>query len=124
MEVNITLVLQILQFGCAYFFLYRFVFAPASLLLDEKEQFKHALYLDLEQQQQAKDILLQDFYERNKSYKALLVQQIPRQTTQSAYQKSTFDSTLYTLDSSEILQQDMQSTEKFLIDHLSQVEKK
>lgn len=124
MEVNITLLLQMMQFGCAYYFLYRFVFIPAYQKLDEDDLSKRLLYKNLEQEQQVKDILLQDFQFKNKLFKEMLLQNIPEKATQSIYQKSTFNIPLHIVDQVEFLQQDTIVIEDFLIDHLSRVVKK
>ncbi|MBP6870062.1 hypothetical protein KBC04_04220 [Candidatus Babeliales bacterium] len=124
MELNITLVLQILQFFCAYYFLYRFVFAPASKILEENEQSKDLLYRDLEKEQSVKDALLKKFHEKNIMFKDLLLQAIPEKATQSIYYASKFSCASYSVESVEFVEKDKQKTEDFLIEHLSQVVKK
>lgn len=124
MDVNVTLFLQAMQFACAYYFLYNFLFAPACKILDENEQFKKKLYKNLEQEQQIKDALLQDYHIKNNAFKHILIQTIPEQATQSIYQKSMVGSTLYCVEKSQLSEQDIKKTEIYLIDHLSQVIKK
>ena len=124
MEINVTIVLQVLQFGCVYYFLYRFLFAPASKMLDENEAFKNKLYKDLEHEQQIKDSLQQDYHAKNSAFKKKLVQDIPEQATQLVHEKSMFGSTLYLVENNELSPQDREKTEAFLVDRLSQVIKK
>lgn len=124
MEINITLLLQMLQFGCAYYFLYRFLFIPAYEKLDEQEQSKRFLYKNLEQEQHIKDVLLQDLHLKNKIFKDALVQTIPEKATQPIYQKSNYPQIAPFVDKAEFLQQDKTVIEELLINHLSQVVKK
>lgn len=124
MEINITLILQAMQFACAYYFLYRFVFAPAYQILQDDEQFKNELYKNLEREQQVKDALLQDYRVKNSAFKSELIQVIPVQTTQSTHQESMFGSTLYCVEKIQLSKQDREITESFLVDRLSQVIKK
>jgi len=123
MEVNITLILQVLQFMCGYFFLRRFLFVPACKILDEEDLFKMTLYKNLERQQQIKDSLLQDYYVKNNKCKHLLQNAIPSQATELIYQKTTLSTTLYAVEKIQVSQQDREKAETFLIDHLSQVKK-
>ena len=124
MNINITIIFQVLQFFCAYYFLYRFLFIPAFQILHEQQQVKDELYKKLEHEQQIKDAFLQDYRVKNSAFKDELVYNIPVQDIDSVYQKSTFH---------EILQHDMndplsetqfQEIETFLVDHLSKVIKK
>lgn len=124
MEINVTLVLQAMLFACSYCFLYRFLFAPACKILDENEQFKHELYNNLEQEQQIKDALLQDYQVKNNAFKGMLIQAIPALSTSSIHQKSMIGSTLYCVEASTLSDEDRIKTESFLVDHLSQVIKK
>ncbi len=124
MEINVTLFLQVIQFACAYYFLYRFLFTPACKILDEEEQFKNQLYQNLEQQQQIKDALLQDYHVKNHAFKTKLIDTIPAQATALAHQKSTFGSTLYSAEIVELSQVEIEKTQDFLVDHLSKVIKK
>jgi len=64
MELNITLVLQAVQFACSYFFLYRFVFAPASKILDANDQAEKKLQADFEHDKQLKLDLLKQCHEK------------------------------------------------------------
>lgn len=124
MEVNITLVLMMIQFACVYCFLYKFLFAPAYKILDEDEQFKNKLYKNIEKEQQAKNLLLQDYRAKNNAFKDALIKVIPGQATESSYQKSTFNATLDAVEKVQLSQQDREKIESFLVDHLSQVIKK
>ena len=124
MEVNVTLILQVIQFAIAYLFLYRFLFAPACKILDEEESVENRLHKKIEKEQQVKDALLQDYHEKNSRFKSTLMQTIPTQATESAYQKSMFGSTLYSIEENKLSDQDRKQTESFLVDHLSQVIKK
>lgn len=124
MEINITLILQMMQFGCAYYFLYRFVFTPAYKLLDENEHFKNSLYENLKHEQQVKEALLKEFHIKNNNFKDILIQAAPEKSVQSVYQKSTFGGTSYEIETIDLSEQDRKKTEDFLINHLSQVVKK
>ena len=124
MEVNVTLVLQALQFACVYYFLYKYVFAPSCKILDENEQLKNKLYKNLEHEQHIKDALLHDYNVKNTAFKQELIQDIPESATQSSYQESMFGSTLYCIEENHLSQHDKEKTELFLVDRLSQVVKK
>lgn len=124
MEVNVTLVLQIILFMCAYYFLYNFLFVPAYKILDENEQFKNKLYHNLEQEQQVKDALLQAYYVKNSAFKGMLISAIPEQSTQPVHQKTTLSSISYCFEEMHFSEEDRKKTESFLVDHLSQVIKK
>lgn len=121
MEINITLILQMMQFGFAYYFLYKFVFTPAYKLLDEKEEFKNSLYKNLEKEQQNKEDLLKKFYTKNNDFKAILIEAVPKKAGESLYQKTTCSITEYTVNTVDFSEQDRKKTEDFLINHLSQV---
>lgn len=121
MEVNITLVLQVIQFLCVYYALYRLLFIPAYQILDEQEQVKKTLYKELEVAQQVKDALLQDFHIKTDVFKATLLQEIPEQASQSGYQKSTIHGVVGHSEPEQILQEDIEKTETFLVDHLSRI---
>jgi len=124
MEINITIVLQALQFVCVYYFLYKFLFTPASKILDEDEHLKNQLYKNLEHEQQIKDALVKDYHDKNSVLKHKLMQGVPDQATQFAHEKSTFGSTLYSIEKSKLSEQDREKSESFLVDRLSQVIKK
>jgi F0F1-type ATP synthase membrane subunit b/b' len=124
MEINVTIVLQTLQFVSVYYFLYKFLFAPASQILDEDEAFKNKLYKNLEHEQQIKDSLQEDYQAKNTVFKHKLMQDIPQQATQLVHEKSIFGSTLYIVENNELSPQDREKTEAFLVDRLSQVIKK
>ena len=124
MEVNVTLILQALQFACAYYFLYTYLFAPACKLLDADEQAKNELYKKLEREQQIKDALLHDYHVKNNAFKGVLLREIPMQATQTSYQESMFGPTLYHIELDQLSQLDREKTELFLVDRLSQVIKK
>ena len=124
MEINVTIVFQTLQFVCVYYFLYKFLFAPASQILDEDEAFKNKLYKNLEHEQQIKDSLQEDYHAKNSVFKHKLMQDIPQQATQLVHEKSNFGSTLYIVENNELSPQDREKTEAFLVDRLSQVIKK
>ena len=121
MEVNVTLVLQALQFACVYYCLYRFLFTPACPILDEQEQLKQDLYKNLEYEQQVKDALLQDYRVKNDAFKSTLLDDIPEQATQLGYQESTFHSVLPSQQENQLSQQDKQEIEEFLVENLSKV---
>ncbi|MDP3788720.1 MAG: hypothetical protein Q8Q60_05400 [Candidatus Chromulinivorax sp.] len=124
MEINITLILQAMLFACSYCFLYKFLFAPSCKILQDEEQVKHELYMQLEKEQQVKDALLQDYYVKNHAFKSILLQSIPELSTESVHQKSTFGSTSYCVEDSTLTEQDRKQTESFLVERLSQVIKK
>lgn len=124
MEVNVTLILQALQFACAYYFLYRYLFVPSCKILDEDEQLKNELYKKLEHEQQIKDALLHDYHVKNSAFKGVLLQEIPAESTQSSHQESMFGSTLYHVEAQQLSQLDRNETELFLVERLSQVIKK
>ena len=124
MEPNVTLILQAMQFACAYYFLYTFLFTPASKILDENEQLKNELYKNLEQEQHVKDVLLEDYRVKNSAFKSALMQTIPVEATQSSHQKSMFGSTSYCVEEVQFSEQDKKITESYLVDHLSRVVKK
>jgi F0F1-type ATP synthase membrane subunit b/b' len=124
MEINVTLLLQAMLFACSYCFLYRFLFVPACKILDENEELKNELYKKLEQEQQIKDALLQDYHVKNNAFKGMLIQAIPELSTRSTHQKTMFGSTLYCVENVTLSEQDREKTETFLVDHLSQVVKK
>ncbi len=124
MEVNVTLVLQTLQFLCVYSFLYRCLFIPACKLLDERERFEHYLQADLKEHKQEQQVLQQEYRAWSQQAKDELIQQIPEQATKSEYKKSDLGSTLYELQKVEFLEQDLQKTEEFLVDHFSRIVKK
>ena len=121
MEVNVTIILQVMQFAIAYLFLYRFLFAPACKILDEEELVENQLHKKVEKEQQVKDALLQSYHEKNSHFKSELMQTIPVQSTESVHQKSMFGSTLYSIEKNQLSDQDRKKTESFLVDHLSQV---
>jgi hypothetical protein len=124
MEINITLFFQVVQFACAYCFLYKFLFTPACKILDENEQIKKELYENLERNQHVKDILLEDYRVKCSAFKKVLIETVPAESTQSMYQKSMFGSTLYCIEEVHFSEQDKNKTESFLVDHLSRVIKK
>ena len=124
MEINITLILQAMQFGCVYYFLYTFLFAPAYKILDEDEQIKKDLYKNLEHEQQVKDALLRDYHVKSDAFKTALLQDIPEQATQSVHQESMFNSVLDNVEKNQLSQQDREQTQLFLVDSLSKVIKK
>src|SRR3989338_9298507 len=119
MEINVTLVFQVIQFSCAYYFLYKFLFTPACKILDENEQFKNELYKNLEQEQHVKDVLLEDYRVKNSAFKTMLIQTIPLEATQFTHQKSMFGSTSYCVEEVQFSEQDKKEIEAFLVDHLS-----
>jgi F0F1-type ATP synthase membrane subunit b/b' len=121
MEVNVTLLLQVIQFLCVYYALYKLLFIPAYQILDEQEQVKKTLYKELEVAQQIKDALLQDFHIKTDVFKATLLQEIPEQASQSGYQKSTIHRVVGHSQPEQILQEDIEKTETFLVDHLSRI---
>ncbi len=124
MEINVTIVLQALQFFCVYYFLYTYLFIPASKILDENEQIKNELYKNIEYEQQIKNALQQDYNVKNSLCKSMLIENIPEQAIQTVHQKSMFDSTLYCVEKNQLSKEDKDKTEAFLIDRLSQVIKK
>lgn len=124
MEINITLILQALQFACAYCFLYKFVFTPACIILDENDKFENELYQNLEKAQQVKDALLQDYHVKNNACKSVLLDAIPELTIDTVCKKSMVNSASYKVEQITLSQEEIKKTEAFLVDHLSQVIKK
>jgi hypothetical protein len=124
MEINVTIFLQAMQFVCVYYFLYKFLFVPASKILDEQEQFKHNLYKNLETQQQVKDVLLRDYHIKNDACKTSLLQTLPEQATESVHQPSMFNSVLDMHEKNQLSPQDRQNIQLFLVDSLSRIIKK
>ncbi len=121
MEVNVTVILQALQFACAYYFLYKFLFAPACRILDEQEVEKQILYKNLEQAQQIKDALLQDYHIKNDAFRSILLQSVPEQATQTYDQQSISHSIVSVDTHDELPQEDRQEIQQFLVDRLSKV---
>ena len=121
MDINITLFLQAAQFAIAYFFLSKYLFAPAYKILDEQELFERNLYKNLEQEQLAKKTLEVTYKQRQKTLKDSLIDTIPVSGIESSRQKLDIGSTLYDVDAIEKLVVDRKKTEDFLIDNLSQV---
>ena len=121
MEVNVTVILQAIQFACAYYFLYKFLFIPACKILDAQEVEKHDLYKALEQAQQIKDALLQDYHVKNDAFKSILLQNVPEQATQLVHQKSTCNFVVDTVEQDQLPQEDRQEIQLFLVDRLSKV---
>ncbi len=124
MEINVTIVLQALQFVCVYYFLYKFLFIPACKILDEDEQIKNKLYKNLEHEQKIKDALTQDHQEKSCVLRHKLMQNIPHQAVQLVHEKSIFGSTLYSVEKNQLSEKDREKLESFLVDRLSQVIKK
>lgn len=124
MEINVTIFLQAIQFFCVYYFLYRFLFVPASKILDEQEQFKQDLYKNLENQQHIKDALLREYHVKNDACKTQLLQTLPEQATESVHQPSMFHSVLEMHEKKQLSQQDRQEIQLYLVDNLSRIIKK
>jgi len=120
-SINITLLLQAVQFAIAYFFLYKFLFAPAYKILHEQELFEKELYKNLKQEHQIKDSMQQMYYQRQIALKESLMNMVPSDAVQSGFQKLDTSSTLYDVDKIKISQVQIDMTEKFLVDSLSQV---
>lgn len=123
MEVNITLILQAVHFGCAYYFLRTFLFTPSLAIIEKNEHVKKTLYKNLEQEQHTKDFVLQEYYVKNRAYKKLLLQAISDEATQPFYQKSTCALMSYAVENIEISVQEQKAIEAFLVHNLSQVVK-
>jgi len=121
MDINITIFLQAAQFAIAYFFLYKFLFAPAYEILDKQELFEKKLYKKLEQQQIVKKTLESDYNERQQELKKSLIDIIPTSAVESSRQKLDIGSTLYDVKKVEMLDDTRKKTEDFLVDNLSQV---
>lgn len=121
MEINVTIVVQAIQFGCVYYFLYKFLFVPACKILDEQEQVKQNLYQNLEQAQQIKDALLQDYHVKHDAFKSILLQNVPEQAVESVYQKSKDSRVLDCDEQFELSQQEKQNIKEFLVNNLSKV---
>lgn len=125
MEVNVTVVLQAIQFACVYYFLYTFLFAPASSILDAQEAEKQELYKNLEQAQQIKDALMQDYQVKNDAFKSILLQNIPDQVVAAEHQKPVSVFVVENFDQqNQLPHEDRQEIELFLVDRLSKVVKK
>ncbi len=124
MDINVTIFVQALQFGCVYYFLYKFLFIPACKILQEQEDFKHALYKNLEHDQQIKDTLLQDYKIKNNLFKDALLQQIPAQATEVADQSIKSDVMRYEVEHVGMSEEQIQQSEQFLVDYVSRIVKK
>lgn len=125
MDVNMTLVLQAMQFGCVYYCLYNFVFAPAYKIIDEKDEFARSLRKKLEQEMQTKDILLAEYNIKNAEFKSSLMQTIPQEDLQDAsVVKTSHSSTLYSIEPVCVSDEDKKKAESFLVNYLSKVVKK
>jgi hypothetical protein len=120
MEINITLVLQALQFLCVYYFLYKFLFVPACRILDEQEHVKQNLYKNLEMAQQVKDALLSDYYVKNDAFKTKLLQDIPEQRSELMHESSV-SRVVSDHVKKELLPQDRQDIQLFLVQRLSRI---
>ena len=124
MEINITLVLQIVQFMSVYYFLYTFLFVPACKILDEQAEYKNNLYKDLECQQQVKDALLQDALVKKDAFKAYLLQEISDNAVRSAPQVSTFGLVLKGIEKNQVSEVSKKEAQAFLVEQLSRIIKK
>lgn len=123
MDINIMLFLQIGQFGIAYFFLYRYLFAPAYKILNEQELFEKKLYKDLEQEQGIKISLQKTYRQRRFALKESLMHMVPEDAVQSHLQKVEGQSVLYHVEEIEISKKKIEETKLFLVENLSQVRK-
>ena len=123
MDINIMIFLQAMQFGIAYFFLYRFIFVPAYKILDEQKMVEEKLYYDLEREQSTKDSLQKMYRQRQLACKESLMNMIPIDAQQYQPQKKDTGSTLYHVDSIELSKKIIKETENFLVENLSQVRK-
>ena len=112
---------QIVQFGIAYFFLYKFLFAPAYKILHEQELFEKKLHKDLEQEQSLKKSLQNTYHQRQLVLKESLIDMVPVDAVRKSYQKIEAGSTLYHVDKIEISKSLIEKTEIFLVENLSQV---
>ena len=121
MDINITIFFQAAQFVIAYFFLYKFLFAPAYKVLHEQEIIEEDLYKKIEQEHLIKSSLQKTYHQRQLALKASLIDMIPSDAVQSGSQKLETDSTLYHVDKIQISQAEIEKTEHFVIDNLSQV---
>jgi hypothetical protein len=121
MDINIMLFLQVGQFGIAYFFLYRFLFAPAYKILCEQELFEKKLYNDLEQEQEIKISLQKTYRQRQLALKESLMNMVPVDAVRNQFQKIKGESTLYNVDEIEISKKVVKTTEDFLVENLSRV---
>ena len=124
MEINITLVLQVMQFMCVYYFLYTFLFVPACKILDEQAEYKNNLYKNLECQQQVKDELLQDAHVKKDAFKAVLLQEVSDNAVRSVRQVSTFGLVLNNVEKTQLSEENKQEAQAFLVDQLSRIIKK
>ncbi|AXK60582.1 hypothetical protein [Candidatus Chromulinivorax destructor] len=123
MDINIMLFFQIGQFGIAYFFLYRYLFAPAYKILDEQELFEKKLYKDLEQEQGVKVSLEKTYRQRQLMMKESLMNMVPADAVETHLHKLKGQSILYHVDHIEISKNNREQTETFLVENLSQVRK-
>lgn len=123
MDINIMIFLQAMQFGIAYFFLYRYIFVPAYKILDEQKMFEQKLYYDLEQEQSAKDSLQKTYRQRQLACKESLMNMIPINAEPYEIQKIDNNSTLYHVDKIELSKKNIELAENFLVENLSQVRK-
>lgn len=121
MDINIMLFLQVGQFGIAYFFLYRFLFAPAYKILCEQELFEKKLYKDLEQEQEVKVSLQKTYRQRQLALKESLMNMVPADAVHNQFEKLQTESTLYHVDEIEISKKIIEKTEDFLVENLSRV---
>lgn len=123
MEVNITVILEMMQFFCAYYFLYTFVFAPGYAILLQDKFIKDKLSKEVEDDRLIKDTLLHEYQLENKTLKNLLITTIPIESYQDQYKQVQIDKSLYEVEKIIIAKKDIENTKAFLIDRLSQVSK-
>ncbi|MGZ6250878.1 MAG: hypothetical protein ACXWL2_02520 [Candidatus Chromulinivorax sp.] len=124
MEVNVTLCIAMLQFGCAYYFLRTYLFVPACKILDEQQAFQKSLYDNLKCEQDNKEMLLMQYRANNKISKAELQKAIPSITCIEE-QKFVYNDQIFDLNSSkDVIESDRKKTEHFLVEHFIQVIKK
>jgi len=121
MDINITIFFQAIQFFIAYFFLYRFLFAPVYDILREQEFYEKKLHENLEKKHNIKDSLQKTFMQRQIALKTLLINMIPDDIFKLIHQKSNKDVILYRVEKNENSSTSLDDMENFLIDNLSQV---
>ena len=121
MDINITIFFQAIQFGIAYFFLYKYLFAPAYKVLYEQELFEKKLYENLEQEKEIQRSLCQNFNERQVALRSSLMKMVPIHSISYHHEKINSNSMLYQIDKVKVSSEQIEKTEHFLIDNLSQV---
>jgi|GEM_PF-1356905 len=123
MDINITVLIQALQFGIAYYFLYHFLFTPACKVLDEDAEIEKKLHESLNLEHGIKNDLQCKYKEKSLALKHALIKEIPSVSIEAGSKKNEKTSTLYSVENVEVLEKKLEDVEQFLINNLSQVVK-